>query len=58
MQTRKELRKKGQNRSRKTMCRERGEKYNCQKEEGGINIVIGPKYRPLVQYELMIALIS
>jgi hypothetical protein len=29
------------------MCRERGKTYNYQKGGGGINIVFGPKYRPL-----------
>jgi hypothetical protein len=47
MQNREELRKKGHDGSRKTTCRERGKKYHFQKG-GGINIVFGPKYRPLL----------
>ncbi len=46
MQKREELRKKGYDGSRKTTCCERGKKYHFQKG-GGINIVFGPKYRPL-----------
>ncbi len=46
MQNREELRQKGHDGSRKTTCRERGEKYHFQKGGGG-NIVFGPKYRPL-----------
>jgi hypothetical protein len=49
MQNREELRKKGHNGSRKTTCRKRGKKYHFQKG-GGINIVFGPKYRPLGPY--------
>ncbi len=45
MQNREELREKGRDGSRKT-CRERGKKSHFQKD-GGINIVFGPKYRPL-----------
>jgi hypothetical protein len=29
----------------------RGKKFNFQKGEGGINIIFGPKYRPLVASE-------
>jgi hypothetical protein len=48
MQNREELRQKGHDGSRKTKCRERGKKYHFQKGGGGgINIVFGPKYRPL-----------
>jgi hypothetical protein len=47
MQNGEELQQKGHNRSRKTTCRERGEKYHFQKGGGGINIVFGLKYRPL-----------
>jgi hypothetical protein len=46
MQNREELRQKGHDGSQKTTCRERGKKYHFQKG-GGINIVFGPKYRPL-----------
>jgi hypothetical protein len=49
MQNREELRKKGHDGSRKMTCRERGKKYHFQKG-GGINIVFGPKYRPLGRY--------
>jgi hypothetical protein len=49
MQNREELRQKGHDGSQKTTCPERGKKYNFQKG-GGINIVFGPKYRPLVTY--------
>jgi hypothetical protein len=51
MQNRKELRQKGQDRSRKTKCPEMGKKYNFQK--GGINIIFGPKYRSLHTGEKM-----
>jgi hypothetical protein len=47
MQNMEEIRQKGQNGSRKTTCRERGENYHFQKGGGGINIIFGPKYRPL-----------
>jgi hypothetical protein len=47
LQNREELRQKGHNGSRKTMCRTRGKKYHFQRG-GGINIVFGPKYRPLI----------
>jgi hypothetical protein len=46
MQNREELRQKGHDRSRKMTSRERGKKYHLQRG-GGINIVFGPKYRPL-----------
>jgi hypothetical protein len=46
MQNREELRQKGHDRSRKTTCRERG-KNIIFRRGGGINIVFGPKYRPL-----------
>jgi hypothetical protein len=46
MQDIEELRQKGQNGSRKTTCRERG-KNIIFRRGGGINIVFGPKYRPL-----------
>jgi hypothetical protein len=50
MQNREELRQKGHDGSWKTTCRERGKKYHFQKG-GGINIVFGPKYRPLGKCE-------
>jgi hypothetical protein len=46
MQNREELMQKGDNGSRKTTCRERG-KNVIFRRGGGINIVFGPKYRPL-----------
>ncbi len=49
MQNREELGQKGHDGSQKTMCHERGKKYHFQKEEW-INIVFGPKYRPLCKY--------
>ncbi len=49
MQNREELRQKGQDGSRKTTCRKRGKKYHFQKG-GGINIIFGPKYRPLFSF--------
>ncbi len=52
MQNREELQQKGHDGSRKTTCRERGKKYHFQRGGGGINIVFGPKYRPL--YENML----
>jgi hypothetical protein len=48
MQNREELRQKGHDGSRKTTCREKGKKYHFQKG-GGINIIFGPKYKPLYQ---------
>jgi hypothetical protein len=47
MQNWEELRQKSHDGSRKRTCRERGKKYHFQKGGGGINIVFGPKYRPL-----------
>jgi hypothetical protein len=47
MQNRLNVRQKDYDGSQKTMCRERGKKYHFQKGGGGINIVFGPKYRPL-----------
>ncbi len=48
MQNKEELRQKGHDRRQKTTCRERGKKYHFPKGGGGvINIVFGPKYRPL-----------
>jgi hypothetical protein len=49
MQNREELRQKGHDGSRKTMCC-KGEKNNIFRRGGGINIVLGPKYRPLREY--------
>ncbi len=46
MQNRLNLKQKDHDGSRKTTCRERGKKYHFQKG-GGINIIFGPKYRPL-----------
>ncbi len=46
MQNREELRQKGHVASRKTTCRERGENIIFRRG-GRINIVFGPKYRPL-----------
>jgi hypothetical protein len=46
MLNREELSQKGPDRSRKTMCVVRGGKIHFQKG-GEINIVFGPKYRPL-----------
>jgi hypothetical protein len=46
MQNKEELRQKGNDRSRKTMCRQGG-KISFAEGGGGINIVFGPKYRPL-----------
>jgi hypothetical protein len=48
MQNREEFRQKGHDESRKMTCPERGKKYHFQKGGGGINIVFGPKYRPLL----------
>jgi hypothetical protein len=58
MENMEELGQKGQNGSRKTMCRERGKKCHFQKG-GEINIVFGLKYRPLVPVvqECMVLLI-
>jgi hypothetical protein len=46
MQNREELRKKGHDGSRKMTRHERG-KNIIFRRSGGINIVFGPKYRPL-----------
>jgi hypothetical protein len=48
LQNREELRQKikKSKRVKKSMCRQRGEKFIFGKG-GGINIVFGPKYRPL-----------
>jgi hypothetical protein len=46
MQNREELRQKGPKGSQETTCRERG-KNIIFRRGGGINIVFGPKYRPL-----------
>jgi hypothetical protein len=46
MQNRLNVRQKDHDGSLKTTCHERGKKYHFQKG-GGINIVFGPKYRPL-----------
>ncbi len=46
MQNREELSHKWHGRGRKKICRKTGKKYHFWKE--GINIVIGPKYRPLL----------
>jgi hypothetical protein len=46
MQNSEKLRQKDHDVSRKTTCRERGEKYHFQRG-GGINILFRPKYRPL-----------
>jgi hypothetical protein len=46
MQNKEELREKGHNGSRKMTYRERG-KNIIFRRGGGINIVFGPKYRPL-----------
>jgi hypothetical protein len=48
MQNREELGQKGHNGSRKMTCHERGENIIFRRG-GGINIVFGPKYRPLLQ---------
>ncbi len=45
MQNREELRQKGHSGSKKMTCCERGENIIFRGE--GINIVFGPKYRPL-----------
>jgi hypothetical protein len=45
-----ELRQKGQNRSRKTTCRERKKRTIFFLEGGGFNRVFRPKYRPLVYF--------
>ncbi len=47
MQNREELRQKGHDGSRKMTCRERGKNIIFRRGGGGINIVFGPKYRPL-----------
>jgi hypothetical protein len=56
MQNRQELRQKGHDRGQKT-CRERGKNYHFQKgREGGggeINIVFGPKYKPLASSDVL-----
>ncbi len=49
MQNRLNVRQKDHNGSRKTTCRERGKKYRFQNGGGGIKIVFGPKYSPLLQ---------
>jgi hypothetical protein len=46
MQNREELREKGHDGSQKTACHERG-KNIIFRRGGGMNIVFGPKYRPL-----------
>jgi hypothetical protein len=46
LQNSEELRQKGHDGSQKMTCCERGKKYHFQKG-GGINIIFGPKYRPL-----------
>ncbi len=49
MQNREELRQKGHDGSQKMTSRERG-KNIIFRRGGGINIVFGPKYRPLVNW--------
>jgi hypothetical protein len=51
MQNWEELRQKGHDGSRKTTCSERGENIIFRRGGGGINIVFGPKYRPLNKQE-------
>ncbi len=53
MQNREELRKKGHDGSRKTTSRE-GEKISFSEGGGGINIVFGPKYRPLLLDQMIL----
>ncbi len=53
MQNREEFRQKGHDGSRKTTCRERG-KNIIFRRGGGINIVFGPKYRPLYKRKMEI----
>jgi hypothetical protein len=55
MQNRLNVRQKDHDGSQKTTCREKAKKYHFQKG-GGINIVFGPKYRPLGIQELFTAL--
>jgi hypothetical protein len=55
MQNREELRKNGQNGSRKTVSRE-GEKISFSEGGGGINILLGPKYRPPIICEVLIGI--
>ncbi len=47
MQNREEVRHKDHDGSQKTACRERGIEISFSEGGGGINIVFGPKYRPL-----------
>jgi hypothetical protein len=56
MQNREELRQKGHDGSRKTKCRERGGNMIFRRK-GGINIVFGPKYRPLFYIRLNIKVV-
>jgi hypothetical protein len=49
MQTREELRQKGHDGSRKRHAARAG-KISFAEGGGGINIVLGPKYRPLVDF--------
>jgi hypothetical protein len=53
MQNKEEVRQKGHNGSSKIRCRERGE--NIIFRRGGVNIVFGPKYRPLLMDKEKIA---
>jgi hypothetical protein len=55
MQNRDELRQKGYDGSRKTMCPERG-KNIIFRRGGGLNIVFRPKFRPLSTHEVLDAL--
>jgi hypothetical protein len=52
MQNRLNVRQKDHDGSQKTTYRERG-KYIIFRRGGGINIVFGPKYRPLTFWEVL-----